>query len=119
MSLHSIQKFTPIIGCNPLIMEIRGMPHTRLLGIPLLILLINSTWGNQGNPCKKYYTLYREGEAGSLIRIHTNLNLNCVNLSGISTSPEDGKTYWFSQNIATYGQQLLGECPVGDAWLCF
>lgn len=64
-------------------------------------------------------SLYDGENLGSLIRVHTNLNPRCFNHSLLTTCQEDGKVYWIARNTAFIRQCLLGECPVGETWLCF
>lgn len=97
------------------------MTHTRLLGrVVVIAIMASGVLGNLGKPCSKgYQPLYEEEEVSSLLRVHTNLNPNCVNLLQLISCQENKKAYWMAWNTASFRQRLLGGCSVGEAWLCF
>lgn len=97
------------------------MTHTGLLGrVVMMALIAGGALGSPGEPCSEcYQPLCEEEEVSSWFRVHINSNPNCVNLSQLVLYQEDKRVYWITQNTATFRQQLLGECPIGEAWLCF
>lgn len=96
------------------------MVHTGLLGRLILVLFAkNTTESEEYAYTKCYHPLYDGENLGSLIRVHTNLNPSCFNHSQLTTCQEDGKVYWLAKNTASFGQHLLGECPMGEVWFCF
>lgn len=95
------------------------MTHTGLLGrVVVTALIAGGALGSPGELCNEYYQPLYEKEVSSLLRVHTNLNHNCVNLSQLILYQENEKIYWMARNTATFRQPLLGEHPVGEAWWC-
>lgn len=97
------------------------MTHTGLLGrVVMMALVAVSALGSPGEPCSEcYQPLYEEKEVSSLSRVHISSNPDCVNLSQLVLYQKNKRVYWIAHNIATFRQPLLGECPIGEAWLCF
>ncbi|XP_058717405.1 endogenous retrovirus group 3 member 1 Env polyprotein-like [Poecile atricapillus] len=96
------------------------LAHTGLLGGLILVQLVSLGIGGGGEACTKcYYPLYDGEDLGSLMRVHTNINPTCFDHTQLETCQEEGKTYWITRNTASFRQRLLGECPVGESWLCF
>ncbi|RMC02606.1 hypothetical protein DUI87_20761 [Hirundo rustica rustica] len=94
------------------------MAHTGLLGGIVLMMVIKHTYETKA--CTNcYHPVYDGEDLRSLFRVHTNVNPNCFDHSQLNTCQEDGKVYWTTKNTASYAQRLFGECPIGDAWLCF
>ncbi|RMB92883.1 hypothetical protein DUI87_30777 [Hirundo rustica rustica] len=84
--------------------------HTGLLG-GLILVLIASGYANGACP------IYDGEDQESLIRVHTNVNPTCFDVTRLSTCKEEGKQYWVAKNAATFKQRLTGECPIRE-WFC-
>ena len=88
---------------------------------PLLIgvlLMINIQAGG-APPCDKcYYPLYAGDSRTAVLRTHSNPSPNCANFLELQTCIEDGRTYWLFENVGTFKQKLLGECPMKEKWIC-
>lgn len=90
---------------------------------PLLILWLISicNQGRGAGPCNKcYYPLYSGESRSAIVRIHTRLNLNCLDYSKLQTCEEEGKIYWLSKNTGNFKQKLDGEfLLMKEKWICF
>ncbi|RMB91352.1 hypothetical protein DUI87_32143 [Hirundo rustica rustica] len=89
--------------------------HTGLLGGLLFVQIISKYASGACSKC--YSPIYDEEDQESLIRIHTNVNPTCFDVTRLSTCKEEGKQYWVAKNAATFKQRLTGQCPIRE-WFC-
>lgn len=93
------------------------VPCTGPLSIRAL-LMINIQAGGAPSCDKCYYPLYVGDSLTAVLRTHSNPSPNCANFLELQTCIEDGRTYWLFENVGTFKQKLLGECPMKEKWIC-
>lgn len=99
-------------------MRVKRVTCTGPLWVLIAIVAV-SLQESSPNSCDKcYYAIYTGNVQTTVLRFHTNLNPECVDLSQLQTCVEDGKTYWLFENEGTHKQKLLGGFPTREKWLC-